>query len=67
MSQEIKIFAGSASRHFAEQLATAYGGSLGKLSFQKFSDGEFQTSFEETVRGATIFLVQSTFTGVNEH
>lgn len=61
MSQEIKIFTGSASRHFAEQLASSYGCELGKLSFQKFSDGEFQTSYEETVRGSTIFLVQSTF------
>ncbi len=61
MSQEIKIFSGSASRHFAEQLASSYGCELGKLSFQKFSDGEFQTSYEETVRGSTIFLVQSTF------
>lgn len=60
MSEQIKIFTGSASRTFAERLASAYGQPLGDLTFQRFSDGEFQTSYEETVRGATIFLVQST-------
>lgn len=60
MSEDIKIFAGSNTRVFAEKLAAAYGRPLGKLSLQKFSDGEFQTSYEETVRGSTIFLVQST-------
>lgn len=60
MSEQVKIFSGSTSRIFAERLATAYGQPLGDLTFQRFSDGEFQTSYEETVRGSTIFLVQST-------
>lgn len=60
MSEQVKIFSGSTSRVFAERLATAYGQPLGDLTFQRFSDGEFQTSYEETVRGSTIFLVQST-------
>ena len=60
MEAEVKIFTGSATRHFSEQLASAYGQPLGKLTYQKFSDGEFQTSYEETVRGSTIFLIQST-------
>jgi ribose-phosphate pyrophosphokinase len=60
MDTEVKIFTGSATRPFAEQVAAAYGQSLGKLTFQKFSDGEFQTNYEETVRGSSIFLVQST-------
>jgi ribose-phosphate pyrophosphokinase len=58
--EQIKIFSGSASRTFAERLAAAFGQPLGDLTFQRFSDGEFQTSYEETVRGSTIFLVQST-------
>ncbi|HTL80900.1 MAG TPA: ribose-phosphate pyrophosphokinase [Bacteroidia bacterium] len=60
MSEDIKIFTGSVTRTFAEKVATAYGSQLGKLSLQKFSDGEFQTSYEETVRGSIVFLVQST-------
>jgi ribose-phosphate pyrophosphokinase len=60
VTSEVKIFSGSTSKHFAEQLSASYGQPLGKLTFQKFSDGEFQTNYEETVRGSTIFLVQST-------
>ena len=60
MTSEVKIFSGSTSKHFAEQLSASYRQPLGKLTFQKFSDGEFQTNYEETVRGSTIFLVQST-------
>ncbi|CAN5408579.1 ribose-phosphate pyrophosphokinase [soil metagenome] len=60
MESEIKIFSGSATQPFAEKVAAAYGQHLGKLTFQKFSDGEFQTNYEETVRGASIFLIQST-------
>ena len=60
MPDPVKIFTGSSSRTFAEKLAASYGQPLGDLSFQRFSDGEFQTSYEETVRGAVIFLVQST-------
>ena len=60
LMSEIKIFTGSSTLNFSEQLAASYGEPLGKLTYQKFSDGEFQTSYEETVRGNTIFLVQST-------
>ncbi|HLG02152.1 MAG TPA: ribose-phosphate pyrophosphokinase [Bacteroidia bacterium] len=60
MSSQVKIFSGSASQHLAEKIAASYGQELGKVSLMKFSDGEFQTSLEETVRGATVFLVQST-------
>lgn len=61
MSEHVKIFSGSASQYFAEKLAAAYGQELGKVTLSRFSDGEFQTSIEETVRGATVFFVQSTF------
>lgn len=60
MSQHVKIFAGTASTALGERIAKAYGEELGKMSVLKFSDGEFQVSFEETVRGDTVFLVQST-------
>lgn len=65
MSSNVKIFAGSASRELAESIASCYGVSLGEVTLNRFSDGEFQPSFEETVRGADIFIVQSTFPPVD--
>jgi ribose-phosphate pyrophosphokinase len=60
LEPEAKIFACSQSVHLAEQIAKNYGIPLGKVTFSKFSDGEFQPSFEETVRGQDVFIVQST-------
>ena len=56
----VKIFAGRASQHMAERVAKAYGQSLGNVNVNVFSDGEFQPSLEETVRGQDVFIVQST-------
>jgi ribose-phosphate pyrophosphokinase len=61
VAEHVKIFAGSATRYLAERISAAYGEPLGNSVLHKFSDGEFQTSLEETVRGATVFIVQSTF------
>lgn len=60
MSNGVKIFSGRASKHLAEQIATKFGASLGDVKVTEFSDGEFQPSFEETVRGQDVFIVQST-------
>jgi ribose-phosphate pyrophosphokinase len=60
MQDGIKIYAGSASEELASKIATSYGLPLGKVRLMEFSDGEFQPSFEETVRGRDIFIVQST-------
>jgi len=57
----IKIFSGTKSRFISEKIAKEYGIKLGSAAFTEFSDGEFQTSFEETVRGAYVFIIQSTF------
>lgn len=57
----IKIFSGTKSVYIAEKIAKSYGTELGKSSVLRFSDGEFVPSFEETVRGAYVFIVQSTF------
>ena len=57
----IKLFSGSASTHLAKQIASAYGKPLGQITFNKYSDGEFQPSFDESVRGCDVFLIQSTF------
>jgi ribose-phosphate pyrophosphokinase len=61
MDNPVKIFSGSASRYLAEKIAAGYGKELGKISFIRFSDGEFQTAFEESVRGSDLFIIQSTF------
>ena len=57
----IKIFPGSATRYLAEKISLSSGRSIGEINTVRFSDGEFVTSFEETVRGTHVFLVQSTF------
>lgn len=56
-----RIFSGQASRYLADKIAAAYGEPLGNVVFNKFSDGEFCPSFEESIRGTDVFLVQSTF------
>jgi ribose-phosphate pyrophosphokinase len=57
----IKFFSGTASRYLAEKIANSFGGELGRSSIARFSDGEFQPAYDESVRGATVFLIQSTF------
>lgn len=61
MNPTVKIFSGRASMYLAEKIAKTYGVSLGNVIINTFSDGEFQPSFEESVRGADVFIVQSTF------
>ena len=61
MSAPVKIFAGTASKSLGEKVAAAYGTKLGNVIINRFSDGEFAASFEETVRGSDVFIVQSTF------
>ncbi|MCC9136192.1 ribose-phosphate pyrophosphokinase [Pontibacter silvestris] len=58
---QVKIFSGTASRYLAEKIATAYGQPLGDLTVSSFSDGEIGVHFNESIRGAEVFLVQSTF------
>ena len=60
MKRPIKFFAGNSTNHLAKQIANAFGVELNKSSMVEFSDGEFEPSFDETVRGADVFLIQST-------
>jgi len=60
-SDRVKIFSGSASRDLAETIAKHYGSDLGKSKTIHFADGEFSPAYEETVRGAYVLIVQSTF------
>jgi ribose-phosphate pyrophosphokinase len=60
MESKVKIFSGRSTRKLAEQIALNFGVSLGNIIISEFSDGEFIPSFEETVRGAKVFIIQST-------
>lgn len=60
MDIAVKIFSGRASQQIALNIAKHYGVPLGNVIVTDFSDGEFQPSFEETVRGQDVFIVQST-------
>ncbi len=55
------VCSGTATRYLAEKICQHLGCPLGNMVMTKFSDGEFAVSFEESIRGRDIFLVQSTF------
>ena len=57
----IKVFAGEASRYLGESICKELGIELGKMNKERFADGEFEVGFEESIRGAQVYLVQSTF------
>lgn len=56
----VKLFSGRGTRELAEKIAKSYHQPLGKITFIDFSDGESEVSFEETVRGNEVFIIQST-------
>ena len=58
---KIKFFAGRGSRYLAEKIVASYGTKLGESEVLNFSDGEFQPCFLESIRGCTVFVIQSTF------
>ena len=60
---EAKIFACSQSEKLAKDIALAYGVPLGNVITSKYSDGEFQPSYEESIRGMRIFIIGSTHPG----
>ena len=55
------VFSGTATRYLAEKICKSLGCPLGNLQITHFSDGEFSVSYEESIRGRDVFLVQSTF------
>ncbi len=57
----LKFFSGRASNYLAKEIVKSFGATLGKTSVLNFSDGEFQPSYEESVRGCSVFIIQSTF------
>jgi len=57
----VKIFGGSASDSLTKSICEYYGALPGDLTVSRFSDGEFQPNFQESVRGCDVFIVQSTY------
>lgn len=54
------VFAGTNTRYLAEKICLSLHCPLGKMNIQRFADGEFSVSYEESIRGRDVFLVQST-------
>jgi len=60
LEPSVKIFSCTQSTGLAKKISKFYGVKLGKVNFSRYSDGEFQPSFEKSVRGARIFIIGST-------
>ncbi len=55
-----QLFVGNGSPELGQKIAEFYGQGLGEIKLQKFSDGEMAPYYNESVRGANVFLIQST-------
>jgi len=64
-NSDMIVFSGRKSEYIAKEISEKYGIRLGKVNFTDFSDGEMQPSFGESVRGKYVFLIQSTFTPID--
>ena len=60
-SKKFMVFSGTATKYLAEKICQSLGCPLGNMVMTKFSDGEFAVSYEESIRGRDVFLIQSTF------
>ena len=63
----IKVFCGNSNPQFAKTICKELGITLGNSEVKTFADGEVSVSLNETVRGADVFLIQSTCKPVNDH
>lgn len=63
--EPFKVFSGTNSKYLAEKICSSLGCQLGNMNITHFADGEFAVSYEESIRGADVFLVQSTFPSSN--
>ena len=64
--ENIKVFTGNSNPEFAKTICKELGVELGNSEVKTFADGEVAVSLNETVRGADVFLVQSTCKPVND-
>lgn len=61
METQVRLFTGKATQTLSEKIAKSYGIELGKMTHYRFSDGEIQASYEESIRGHSVYIIQSTF------
>ncbi|HLG27666.1 MAG TPA: ribose-phosphate pyrophosphokinase, partial [Paenisporosarcina sp.] len=64
---KLKIFSLNSNESLAREIAEEVGLPLGKISVNRFSDGEVQINIEESIRGCDVFIIQSTSSPVNEN
>jgi ribose-phosphate pyrophosphokinase len=67
LQRPIKVFSGNSNLSFAEEVCEHLGTSLGKARVRRFSDGEVRVEIDESVRGADVYVVQSTCSPVNDN
>ncbi len=65
--KEIKVFSGNSNPKLAQQICNQLFKNLGDCSCSHFADGECSISVHEPVRGADVFIVQSTSKPVNDN
>ena len=65
MENRYAVFSGEASRDLSKRICNCLGIELGEVNITHFSDGEFGVSYEESIRGKTVFLVQSTYSNTD--
>lgn len=66
MIGDTKLFAGTANRKLAQQVATKLGLSLERLDLERFSDGELRVELRDNVRGCTAYILQPTCAPAND-
>ncbi len=57
------VFSGTNSHYLAEKICLSLNCPVGQMNVEHYADGEFSVSYEESIRGRDVFLVQSTFPG----
>jgi ribose-phosphate pyrophosphokinase len=62
-----RIFAGNSNPELAREICAYLGTELGDAKVGRFSDGEIRVEINESVRGADVYVIQSTCAPVNEH
>ena len=67
LSRPIKVFSGNSNPSFAQEVADYLGTEVGRARVSRFSDGEIRVEIDESVRGADVYVVQSTCTPVNDN
>ena len=67
LNRPIKVFSGSSNQSFAQEVAEALGVGVGRARVSRFSDGEIRVEIDESVRGADVYVIQSTSTPVNDN